>query len=302
MHGTNIEDFVRFLVILTVIVLLTLPVRAQSESFSSSTQSAVPGLSPNASQLADQLGVTAALKTLISARNTQADWRHAPAVQATRQDLLEDLFTAELEVRTAQAKLDQEIALADEVRAKLEEGRDKAVTLTAAANLITSAFNGIAGNSIDFSEKLKLPADVLDVAEGGVAAVLAGMALYQQKGEKKLSDNVTGMIAHLFDTNAKNQDYPDSVWKFLNTVPATSTTGLTRRVSLLNTWTREGIIRRGQDKWEHRLSHITKGTTDRHRITISVLEDRDAMLHDLRATISPMEGLLLEIMNLVKAR
>ncbi|MBY0549804.1 MAG: hypothetical protein K2W95_21205 [Candidatus Obscuribacterales bacterium] len=290
-------------VILTAIIaFLTLPVGAQNESFSASTQSAVPGLSPNASQLADQLGVTASLKTLISARNSQADWRHTPAIQATRQDLLEDLFTAELEVRTAQSKLDQEIALADDVRAKLEEGRDKAVTLTAAANLITSAFNGIAGNSLDFSEKLKLPSDILDVAEGGVSAVLAGMALYQQKGEKRLSDRISGVISHLFDTNSKNEDYPESVWRFLNTVPAASTTGLTRRVSLLNAWTKAGIIRRGQERWEHRLSHITKGTMDRHRITISVLEDRDAMLHDLRATISPMEELLLEIMNLVKTR
>lgn len=293
----------RILVILIALALATLPVGAQSESFSASTSSTIQGLSPDASQLAEQLGISSALNTLIRARATQADWRHTPAVQAVRQDLVEDLFTAELEVRTAQSKLDHEIALADEVRAKLEEGRDKAVTLTAAANLITSAFNGVAGNSLDFSEKLKLPADILDVTEGGVAGALAAMALWQQKGERKLfSGNPGGMISRIFDTTAKNQDYPASVWTFLNTVPATSTNGLTRRVTLMNTWTKEGIIRRGQNKWEHRLSHITKGTIDRHRVTISVLEDRDAMLHDLRATISPMEGLLLEIMNLVKVR
>ena len=268
----------------------------------SPSQPSAQALSPAAQQLAEQLGVWQALQNLVLARQTNPTWRTDSTVLAIRQNLIEDIFTAELEVRTAQSRLDGEIALMDEVRAKLEERRDKAVTLTAAAGVITNAFNGITGNALDFSEKLSLPARILEVADGGVGFSLAALALKQQQGEKKISERVGGMISRIFDNTTKNVDYPDSVWLFLNTAPPGQGGGLTRRATLINNWAKEGIIRQGRSKWEHRLSHITNGTVDRHRITISVLEDRDAMLHDLRAAISPMDVLLLEMMTLVRMR
>lgn len=259
-------------------------------------------LSAVGQQLAEQLEVSSSLNELLRAKQSQPSWRTDPAVRLLRQDLLEMLFTAELEVRTANARLDEEIALADELRAKLEERRDKALNLTAGANLLTGAFNGVGGNSLDFSEKLALPAKILDVVEGGITVALAGMALKQQAGERKVSRPIGGMLARLFE-GGSNTDFPTTVWTFLNTVPADgSTAGATRKDVLINEWVRQGVIRRGRAKWEHRLNHIT-GTAnlDRHRLTISVLEDRAAMLHDLRAAISKMDECLLNIMRVVRS-
>lgn len=266
-----------------------------AETFSAQSSG---GVSAAGRQLAVQLGIDSSLDELYRARQ-QSGWKQDPQVRILKQDLVESILAAELEVRTAQSRLDAEIALADDLRAKLEEGRDKAVTLTALANLVTGAFNGVTGNSFDFSAKTELAGKILDVVEGGVAVSLAALALRQQAGEKRFA-GVGGMLGRFFQ--GQSSDYPESVWTYLNTASLDSKDGKSRRSVLLDRWTTEGIVRRGQARWEHRLKHITKGTVDRHRVTIAVLEDREAMLHDLRATISPMEESLLDIMNVVRAR
>lgn len=268
-----------------------LPVYAQSSQAGQSpaTTTNSQGLSPDARQLAQLIGITDKLQQLAdSAGNIQL-----------RQELTEIVLTSMLEVRSAVGAIDVEIARADDLHAILERRRDKALKLTSIAQLLTGVFNGVTGNAMEVrNEKLTLPAQILEICDGATQTGLAAMALQQQRGEQHQVEPMGTMLARLFDKSGKNTDFTDIVWAFLNSVPPGDSR--TRRDSLIDGWMKMGIIRKhSQTKWDNHLGHITRGSTA-IRTTIDVLEDRDAMLHDLRAAVSEMDLQLLQIMRLIR--
>ncbi len=257
-------------------------------------------LSPSSQQLAEQLGIVESLQSVHAIKVAPGSFDPTRSLLA-RQDLLEAICAAQLEVRSGIARVDAEIALADDIRAQLEERRDKALKLTTWANLVTGTFNGMGGNSLDLAEPTKFAADILDIAQGAVETGLASLALRQQSGEKRLSGPIGGLLARFFDRDGKNVDFPASVAAYLNTVPPGSKSGLTRRAELIERWRKMGIFRRhNESKWEHQVKHITSGSEKRKAITLAVLEDREAMLHDIQACIASMDTCLLEIITCVR--
>lgn len=258
-------------------------------------------LSPASQQLAEQLGIVESVQAVHAMKLAPGSYDLTGTLLA-RQDLLETICAAQLEVRSGIARVDAEIALADDIRAQLEERRDRALKLTTWANLVTGTFNGIGGNSLDLAEPTKFTADILDIAQGVVETGLAALALRQQSGEKRLSGPIGGLLARFFATDGKNDDFPPSVTAYLNSVPPGSKKGLTRRAELIERWGKMGIFRRhNESKWEHQVKHITSGSEkQRKAITLAVLEDREAMLHDIQACIAGMDTCLLEIITCVR--
>jgi hypothetical protein len=96
------------------------------------------------------------------------------------------------------------------------------------------------------------------------------------------------MLAQLFDRSTLSDSrYGPIVWSFLNAVAPTDEDSLPRKERLLQTWitlkrTDPPSTLAGRDK----INRVTSQPSDRLLLTIDDLEDRSAMLQDVRAKIS----------------
>lgn len=276
---------------------------AGRELLAAAGKGGVDGLSARAHRLAEQLGLASRLAQL-DYEPPSADIASRVRSLEDRQELMETLLQVMLEVRTAEASVNAEIARADDLHARLEHRRDRALRLTTMANLITGAFNGIGGNSMEIARPLELPARIMDIVEGATQTGLAGLSLAEQRGEQRESSGLGKLLSQIFDLSAPNTVFPDSVWNYLNSAQPDTPAGLSRRAAMVDRWMKMGIARRrSKSNWEHRITHITgRAQGSDLKVTLSVLEDRDAMLRDLRSLIEEMDSGLLEIVRLIRTR
>jgi hypothetical protein len=220
-----------------------------------------------------------------------------------RQEIIEKVLAASLEVDATIAQIDNEIAQANEVRGYLSDKRDKAVNR---ANLLSIVSGGALGAT---SAELQLPSgdnkasSIVGIAGGVLSSSLAISGIRAQKGGTRLFDFNSNMLAELFDRSTLGDSrYDPIVWSFLNDVAPIDEDGLTRKGRLIQTWialkrTDPPSTSAGKDK----IDRVTSQPSDKLPLTIDDLEDRSAMLEDVRAKISflkrDLAALLLSMPN-----
>jgi hypothetical protein len=205
-----------------------------------------------------------------------------------RQVIIEKVLAASLEVDATIAQIDNEIAQSNEVRGYLSDRRDKAVNR---ANLLSIVSGGTLGAT---SAGLQLPSgdnkasSIVGIAGGVLSSTLAISGIRAQKGGTRLFDFNSNMLAELLDRSTlPDSRYDPIVWGFLNDVAPTDEDGLTRKGRLIQTWitlkrTDPPSTSAGKDK----IDRVTSQPSDKLPLTIDDLEDRSAMLADVRAKIS----------------
>jgi hypothetical protein len=205
-----------------------------------------------------------------------------------RQVIIERVLAASLQVDATIAQIDNEIAQSNEVRGYLSDRRDKAVNR---ANLLSIVSGGTLGAT---SAGLQLPSgenkasSLVGIAAGVVSSSLAVSGIRAQKGGTRLFDFPSNMLAQVLDRPALGDSrYDPIVWSFLNDVAPTDEEGLTRKARLIQTWitlkrTDPPSTSAGKDK----IDRVTSQPSDKLPLTIDDLEDRSAMLEDVRAKIS----------------
>ena len=98
----------------------------------------------------------------------------------------------------------------------------------------------------------------------------------------------SNMLAEFFDRPALGDSrYDPIVWSFLNDVAPTDQEGLARKDRLIQTWitlkrTDPPSTSAGKDK----IDRVTSQPSNKLPLTIDDLEDRSAMLEDVRAKVS----------------
>jgi hypothetical protein len=205
-----------------------------------------------------------------------------------RQVIIEKVFAASLEVDATIAQIDNEIAQSNEVRGYLSDRRDKAVNR---ANLLSIVAGGTLGAT---SEGLELPSgenkasSLVGIAAGLVASSLAVSGIRAQKGGTRLFDFSSNMLAELFDRPTLGDSrYDPIVWSFLNDVAPTEAEGLTRKEQLIQNWiTLKRTDPPSTSAGKNKIDRLTSKPADKLPLTIDDLEDRSAMLEDVRARIS----------------
>jgi hypothetical protein len=212
----------------------------------------------------------------------------ASKITPVRQLIIEKVLAASLEVDATIAQIDNEIAQSNEVRGYLSDKRDRAVNR---ANLLSIVSGGTLGAT---SAGLQLPSgenkasSIVGIAGGVLSSSLAISGIRAQKGGTRLFDFSSNMLAELFDRSTLGDSRYDSiVWSFLNDVAPTEEEGLTRKERLIQTWvalkrTDPPSTSAGKDK----IARVTSQPSDKLPLTIDDLEDRSAMLEDVRAKIS----------------
>lgn len=262
-------------------------------------------MSQDARALAIQTGIMPLLEELVKSRTgdkvNRLDAR--PMVLALRQAITESLLATTYEVRSICNRIDRELSDTNQVLAYEAERRDKAVRLNTYANFLSGGVSGIIRGSLKLGDIDNIPPEVIETTEGSIQTSLASWALYQQHGDRRLEQGLPNTLAKVMVIGgARPDEFPDSVWNYLNSVGEKDK--ITRRMKLLERWRKLDLclIHNGHREANHlraaRLAGIGKSQT----INIAVLQDRVAMLTELRTSVLEMDNLLLEIMEVVRGQ
>lgn len=260
-------------------------------------------LSFEAQDTAKRLGLWSTLVQFDTMRQQRASGAvNAADYLEARQNVVESVMVISQEARTFVHFVEEEVARANAISAILAAKRDRALKLNTYGDLISGGISGMVGGGLALSDINHLTFDTIDAVEGLVQTVLAVWSLHEQKGEKRIERGIPNILSRLFEPDkGPSPAYPASVWTFLNSPSKPG--GQTRREELVADWTKEGFcllhhgrkhLRRHNEK--ERQAQITNTTQNAFRITSDLIEDRNAMLHQLRSSVTRLDVVMLELM------
>ena len=212
----------------------------------------------------------------------------ASKITPIRQVIVEKVLAASLEVDATIAQIDNEIAQSNEVRGYLSDKRDRAVNRANLLSIVSGGTLGATSAGLQLPSGENKPSSLVGIAAGVLSSTLAISGIRAQKGGTRLFDFSSNMLAELFDRPALGDSrYDPIVWSFLNDVAPTDEDGLTRKERLLQTWiTLKRTDPPSTSAGKNKIDRVTSQPSDKLPLTIDDLEDRSAMLEDVRAKIS----------------
>jgi len=212
----------------------------------------------------------------------------ASKITPIRQVIVEKVLAASLEVDATIAQIDNEIAQSNEVHGYLSDRRDKAVNRANLLSIVSGGTLGATSAGLQLPSGENKPSSLVGIAAGVLSSTLAISGIRAQKGGTRLFDFSSNMLAELFDRPALGDSrYDPIVWSFLNDVAPTDEDGLTRKERLLQTWiTLKRTDPPSTSAGKNKIDRVTSQPSDKLPLTIDDLEDRSAMLEDVRAKIS----------------
>jgi hypothetical protein len=263
-------------------------------------------------QLAGELGLVPLLTRLQDLSEHDKHKRGAPlSPEGTtlRLEITEVSMTTMLQCQEVIAEIESEISEDNELGAALSERRNRAIKTNAIANIFSNGLVAGIGTMLQEpfetypNSRFEIPGEVVEAAGGLFSGGLGGYALVQANGAKLSSGIKPNMLAKVFKRpNDAETEYPDVIWRYLNTPLPDSSTGVTRRQLLIRHWEELGRIPPLITAKGRTYVRVLSGTIpERKTITIDMLDDRTAMLADVRAEVSQIYKELLNIMLVVRA-
>ena len=221
------------------------------------------------------------LKELAGSRGSVDRWE----ILWLHQHISERIMAASLQVDATIAQIDNEISIADEVHGYLSDRRDKTVNRANLFGILLGGGLSATSSVLQLSTNLDTASSVLDIAGGSASVGFALMGIHAQKGGSAPFDFNSNMLAEFFDRpTLPTSQYPATVWTFLNEPSPTSPEHLTRKAQLLKTWV--VVQRLGSLSNTDKIARVTSEPSEMLKLSIDDLEDRAAMLQDVRARIS----------------
>lgn len=220
-----------------------------------------------------------------------------------KQEMNEQILSFHFDMRRAINHVDRQKAGAEAIKATLAEHQDRAIKYNSYGDLIAGGVTGILSGSLALGEvDFRAPATV-DVVEGSGQAALALLALKNMRREHRIETGLPNLLGHIIYNDNSDGFYPESVWTFLNTVSTTNKSGLTRRQALVERWETNGycLVHGG-----HRMSkkqreeHLAGKSNGKIKFDIGLIDDRVAMIEDLKAEITSMDNTLAELFEYVR--
>lgn len=271
----------------------------------SSPASSLDTLSPEAQDTAKRLGLW---NYLTRYDNLKRQKSAEPAVRddylEARQNLIVSVMIVSQDVRTFVHFLEEEIAKADSINAMIAARRDKALKLNTYGDLISGGITGMVGGGLQLADVNHISYDTIDTVEGVIQSALAYLSLREQRGEKRIEKGIPNILARLFEPEkGPSAAYPTCVWAFLNSPASQDGKSQSRREKLVNEWTKNGfcishhhIHRKKAGVLNERRERILNNSQQNYRVTAELVEDRTAMLHQLRSTVTRLDVIMLEIL------
>jgi hypothetical protein len=257
-------------------------------------------LSPEATQVADEIGVTSLLNQL--ERNRTAESPTSFEYLAARQEITEKVLAASLDIDSVNAVIDSEIEQIRGIRADIQAKQAKAQNVINIASVFTGGVAGAITSAMQFKSSTVNLGNGIGVGGGVGSVVLSVVGLRMQGGRRNLGDSPR-MLARFFGrqpdaTESIPSNYPDEVWLYLNSVTPLQPSAGTRREQLIAKWQAEGRFKQdGSPKGDRRIESLSGNISQMRKLNINELNDRVAMLQDVRARVSLMKRGLSEIMR-----
>jgi hypothetical protein len=221
------------------------------------------------------------LKELATSRGSVDRWE----VLWLHQHISERIMAVSLQVDATIAQIDNEISIADEVHGYLSDRRDRTVNRANLLGILLGGGLSATSSVLQLSTNLDTFSSALDIAGGSASVGFALIGIHAQKGGSAPFDFNSNMLAEFFDRPMlPTSQYPATVWAFLNEPSPTSPEHLTRKAQLLKTWV--VVQRLGSLSNTDKIARVTSEPSEMLKLSIDDLEDRAAMLQDVRARIS----------------
>ncbi len=237
--------------------------------------------SDKAAQLIGVLPELTQLRTLTASSAPVDRWQ----LLWLHQRISEQVMAASLQVDATIAQIDNEISRANELRGYLSDRRDNTVNRLNLLGVIIGGGVGATAAGLGYSDSLTKPAAVVGVAGGVLSAGLALGGIHAQSGKTSPFEFNSNMLAEFFDRPAlSNSLYPAILWTFLNQPTIYGPLELTRKQQLVQNWVQVKRIDSLSNK--DKIDHVTSEPSQHYQLSIDDLEDRAAMLQDVRARIS----------------
>jgi hypothetical protein len=316
--GKLLTSVRRFCLIAFLIAVSTWPTAAQTPQIKSQQEAGastgqVIRLSPEAAQVADEIGVAPHLKRLerLPGGPTVDGSQISLESLAARQEITEKVLATSLDIDSVNAVIDSEIEQIRGIRADLQAKRDKAQNIINVASILTGGVAGAITSAMQFKPSTVNLGNGIGVAGGAGSVVLSIVGMRMQGGRRSLGDSPR-MLARFFGrqpdaTEVIPSVYPEEVWSYLNSAlpsqqnPAQSNI-VTRREQLIAKWRSEGRIKQdGSPKGERRIESLSGNISQLRKLSMNELDDRLTMLLDVRASVSLMKRGLSEIVRCLSA-
>jgi hypothetical protein len=256
-------------------------------------------LPPSAEEVASTTGMLPLFDRLKEIAGAPPSAEHQLELLSIHQQILESVVSTSLQVDATIAQIDNEIVQASELRGYLADKRDRTVNILNLSSIGAGGMLGIVSSSLQLSSHLAKAGDATGIVSGAVTSTLSAMGLKVQKGQDRHFGFPSNMLAELFNRPLEpTSKYPSPVWQFITSVAPTDPNKITRQQRLIRTWVDvKRIDPPGTPAGDKKINHVTSRPSDGYKLTIDDLEDRVAMLQDVRAKLSFMKrdlGLLLQ--------
>jgi hypothetical protein len=258
-------------------------------------------LSPEAAQVADQIGVAHFLDQL--GRQRAAGSPISLESLAVRQEITEKILAASLDIDSVNAVIDSEVDQIRGIRADLQAKRDKAQNIINIASIVTGGAFGAVTSALQFKPGTVNLGNGIGVAGGAGSVVLSLIGIHKQGGGRRPLGDSPRMLARFLGRQpdameAIPSDYPEAVWLYLNSAPPSQSNTTTRRDQLIAKWRSEGRINQdGSPKGKRRIEGASSNISELRKLSITEMSDRVSMLLDVRARVSLMKRGLSEILR-----
>jgi hypothetical protein len=284
MFRVTYKDYRRL--ILHVFALLYLSYGAMAQKPKTTSDMELPLSAEQTAEATGLLPLFDRMKALAAEPNTT----NRLELLSLQQQVLMQVTTASLQVDAAAGQIDAEIAETRELENYLSGRRDSKVDLV---NLVSVAVGGITGTA---SSALGLTvhdhaAAVIGVIGGTATTALFLVGLKVRHGETHELLVQSNMLSKVFDhPSDANNVYPPVVVSFMNAVAPNDPNGLSRQDRLIHSWVEVGRIPEPDSpKGQEKINQLTSLPGLKMKQSIADLDDRQAMLYDLRVRLNYMK-------------
>ena len=247
-------------------------------------------LSPGAQEVAAELGLMTSLERLFHL--SEGERCGAPTLEALtlRQSISERVLSASLEIDGAFAEIDYELGRIEGVRNQLDERRDRALKINNLAGVVTSGLSGVVSTALQFKDSTMQAGNAVGVGAGAFSTFLSILGIRQQAGGRQTLNSITNMLAKIFNRPPKeHSDYPQVVWLYLSAKPPTESGPESRIDRLKNQWVKDGRIDSDPSRAAKKIDLLTDTSRSPQKMSLDLLNDRAAMLGDVRVRVSLMK-------------
>ena len=215
-----------------------------------------------------------------------------------RQQEMERLVAAALDVDIATAGINNEINELTEEQVRLQSHSDSKVKKLTIAGILFGVA-ALIGELIEFNEDQERLGSVIETAAASAGIALGVIVLREEDHGKTRRDLRFNMLAQMLERPAlPTSVYPDVVWTYLNSeLPGTA--GATPRQQLMKHWSQDKLLgKNGRDEATVDSLTSTPSRPNGHvDLTLDDIQARIAMLTDVSARIALMKRGLRDLMS-----